>query len=150
VATKPALKLEPAYRSGLEKKVADQLEAQGVEFEFEKHKFKYDVPARVSTYTPDFLVGNIFLEAKGMFGRGPGRFSGGDPAKERAKLLLIKAQYPSMDLRIIFQRAAAPIYKGSKTTLGKWATDHNIPWADKGQIPEEWLNEMRESVSSQK
>ena len=141
--TKPALKLEPVYRSGLEKKIADQLEAQGVEFEFEKHKFTYDVPARTSKYTPDFKVGNIFLEAKGSFGRGPGKFSGGDPTRERQKLLLVKAQHPEMDLRIVFQRASTPIYKGSKTTYAKWATDNNIPYADKGVIPQSWLDETR-------
>lgn len=140
---KPALKLEPAFKSGLEKKIADQLEAEGLSFEHEKHKFKYDVPARVSTYTPDFKLGTIFIETKGGFGYGPGRFSGGDPAKERQKLILIKQQHPNLDLRIVFQRASTPIYKKSPTSYGKWATDNGFKWSDKGIIPPEWIKEMK-------
>ena len=141
---KPALKLEPSYRSGLEKNIAEQLEAEGVEFEYEKLKLEYDVPARKSKYTPDFKVGNIVIESKGAFGYGANRFSGGDPAKERQKLLLIKAQHPDIDLRIVFQRASTKIYKGSPTTYAKWATDNGFKWADKGQIPAAWINEMKQ------
>lgn len=144
MATKPALKLEPAYRSGLEKNIAAQLEAEGLSFEFEKHKFKYDVPARVSTYTPDFKVGSIIIESKGAFGYGPNKFSGGDPAKERQKLLLIKAQHPDIDLRIVFQRASTKIYPKSPTTYAKWATDNGFKFADKGVIPPEWIEEMKQ------
>jgi hypothetical protein len=141
--TKPALKLEPAYRSGLEKNIAAQLEAEGVTFEFDKHTFEYDVPARKAKYTPDFKVGSIVIESKGAFGYGPGRFSG-DPAKERQKLLLVKAQHPDIDLRIVFQRASTKIYKGSPTTYAKWATDNGFLWADKGSIPPEWIKEMKD------
>lgn len=150
--TKPALKLEPAFRSGLEKNIAAQLEEEGVTFEFEKHKFEYDVPARKAKYTPDFKVGSMFIESKGAFGRGPGRFSGGDPAKERQKLILIKQQHPNLDLRIVFQRASTRIYKGSPTTYAAWATANGFKFADKGQIPQEWLAEVRaqKSASSEK
>lgn len=143
MATKPALKLEPAYRSGLEKNIAAQLEAEGLSFEFEKHKFEYDVPARKSKYTPDFKIGGIFIEAKGGFGVGPGRFSGGDPVKERQKLLLVKAQHPEIDLRIIFQRASTKLYKGSPTTYAAWATANGFKYGDKGVVPQEWLEEAR-------
>jgi hypothetical protein len=143
MATKPALKLEPSYRSGLEKNIAAQLEAEGLSFDYEKLKLEYNVPARVAKYTPDFKVGTIVIESKGAFGYGPNRFSGGDPAKERQKLLLIKAQHPDVDLRIVFQRASTKIYKNSPTTYAKWAADNNIPWADKGVIPEAWIKEMK-------
>ena len=53
MASKPALKLEPAYRSGLEKNIAAQLEAEGLPFEFEKLKLTYLVPERTSKYTPE-------------------------------------------------------------------------------------------------
>jgi hypothetical protein len=141
--TKPALKLEASYRSGLEKNIAAQLEAEGLSFDYEKLKLEYNVPARVAKYTPDFKVGAIVIESKGAFGYGPNRFSGGDPAKERQKLLLIKAQHPNIDLRIVFQRASTKIYKNSPTTYAKWATDNGFLWADKGVIPPEWLKEMK-------
>jgi hypothetical protein len=141
--TKPALKLEASYRSGLEKNIAAQLEAEGLSFDYEQLKLEYNVPARVAKYTPDFKVGTIVIESKGAFGYGPNRFSGGDPAKERQKLLLIKAQHPNLDLRIVFQRASTKIYKGSPTTYAKWATDNGFLWADKGAIPPEWIKEMK-------
>lgn len=140
---KPALKLEASYRSGLEKNIAAQLEAEGLSFDYENLKLEYNVPARVSKYTPDFRVGTIVIESKGAFGHGPGRFSGGDPAKERQKLILIKQQHPDIDLRIVFQRASTKIYKGSPTTYAKWATDSGFLWADKGTIPPDWIKEMK-------
>jgi Phage endonuclease I. len=143
MASKPALKLEPSFRSGLEKNIADQLEAAGVPVNFEKIKIKYTVPASEHTYTPDFNEGTIIIEAKGAFGYGPRRFGGGDPTKERQKLILIKKQHPHLDLRIVFQRAATKIYKGSPTTYAKWATDNGFLWADKGTIPPEWIAEMK-------
>jgi hypothetical protein len=141
--TKPALKLEPTYRSGLEKNIAAQLDAEGLSYDYEQLKLEYNVPARVAKYTPDFKVGTIVIESKGAFGYGPNRFSGGDPAKERQKLLLIKAQHPDIDLRIVFQRASTKIYKGSPTTYAKWATDNGFLWADKGTIPAAWIAEMK-------
>jgi Phage endonuclease I len=144
--SRPALKLEPVFRSGGEKTLAAQLEAEGIPFDFEKLKLKYIVPEKEHTYTPDFGVGSIIIEFKGAFGYGPNRFSGGDPVKERQKLILIKQQYPHLDLRIIFQRANTKIYKGSPTTYAKWATDNGFKWADKSTIPPEWIKEMKQQL----
>jgi hypothetical protein len=143
VATKPALKLEPTFRSGLETNIAAQLSSEGVTFAYEKLKLTYDVPASKHTYTPDFQVGSIVIESKGAFGYGPNRFAGGDPAKERKKLLLIKAQHPDIDLRIVFQRASTKINKGSPTSYAMWAEKNGFKWADKGLIPPEWIKEMK-------
>lgn len=143
--TKPALKLEPAFRSGLEKTIADQLEDSGLPVDFEKLKLKYTVPEKEHTYTPDFHAGSIIIEAKGAFGYGPGRFNG-DPVKERQKLVLIKQQHPELDLRIVFQRANTKIRKGSPTSLGMWATANGFLWADKGTIPPEWIKEMKQQL----
>jgi Phage endonuclease I len=148
MATKPALKLEPTYRSGLEKNIAAQLEEEGVSFEYEKLKLEYDVPARKAKYTPDFKVGTIVIESKGAFGYGPNRFSGGDPVKERQKLILVKAQHPDIDLRIVFQRAATKIRKGSPTSYAMWAEANGFLWADKGTIPPEWIEEMKAQCPS--
>ena len=122
------------YRSGLEERIAGQLTQAGVSFEYEKTKIKYTVPARQATYTPDFMMGDILIEAKGYFRK---------PA-DRQKLALVKQQHPEKDIRLVFQRASNPIYSGSKTTYGQWADDHGFPWADGGKIPEEWIEEVTE------
>lgn len=145
-AVKPALKLEPSFRSQLERGIAEQLVAAGIPVNFEKMKIKYTAPSKEHTYTPDFTAGDIVIEAKGAFGYGAhsAKFGGGDPTRERQKLLLVKAQHPDLDLRIVFQRAATKIRKGSPTSYAMWADANGIPWADKGAIPPEWIKEMRE------
>ena len=41
---------------------------------------------------------------------------------------------------MLFMDASAKILKGSKITLGTWATKHKFKWAE-GLIPDEWVNE---------
>lgn len=147
---RPALKLEPIYRSGTttgkgEVGIAAQLTAAGLPFTFEELKLKYTVPEKEHTYTPDFQVGNIVIEHKGAFGYGPTRHSG-DPVKERQKLIHVKQQHPELDLRIIFERANGKIRKGSPTTFGMWATKNGFKWADKSTIPLEWIKEMQQQL----
>ena len=130
-APKPALHLEPTFRSRLEKRINDQLKAAGVEFEYEGEKLEYEVPARTAKYLPDFRLANgIYVEAKGWL-----------QAKDRQKMVLVKAAHPHLDIRLVFERAQNKIYAGSKTTYAKWADDHGFPWADKGVIPTSWLKE---------
>ena len=132
--------LEPAKRrSRLEDKVEDQLKAYGVPYEYEKHKLKYIVPERTATYLPDFKVGPIFIEVKGTFQR----HGASGSAEERKKLILVKEAHPHLDIRLVFANASQPIYKGSPTTLAKWAVDHGFPYADKGTIPSSWIKECQ-------
>lgn len=142
MATKPALKLEPAFRSGGEKIIADQLEAAGLPVNHEKLKLKYNIPAKDHTYNPDFHHGNIVIEFKGGFGYGPNK-QRGDPTKERQKLVFVRDQHPEIDLRIIFQRASTKIRKGSPTSYGMWATANGFLWADKSTIPPQWIEDMK-------
>ena len=125
------------YRSKLEERIAKQLQQAGVSFTYEDLKIKYEVPKRQAKYTPDFQFGNIIVEAKGRF----------RTTAERQKLLLVKEQYPHLDIRLVFQNANLPIYKGSKTTYAQWANDNGFRWADKGVIPEAWLHETTKSRS---
>jgi len=125
-----APRLQSGFRSGLEKRIADDLTQRGVPYEYEKHKITYEVPARTSTYTPDFKLPNgIIIEAKGRF-----------DTEDRQKHLLIKQQHPALDIRLVFSRAAAPIYKGSPTTHAAWAEKHGFKWAEK-LIPPAWAKE---------
>jgi hypothetical protein len=130
---RPALKLETGYRSRLEQRVADQLQSEGITFGYETLKVKFDIPARGAKYTPDFECGPIVLETKGYFRK----------TSDRQRLVLIKEQHPDLDLRLVFQDASKPIYKGSPTTYADWANDHGFQWADGGWVPAAWIKEMK-------
>lgn len=131
-------KLESGYRSKFEERLAKQLEDEGIVFDYEREKFAYVVPARRATYTPDFfLPHDIIIEGKGRF----------KTADERQKLILVKEAHPELDLRLLFQNAKLPIYKGSKTTYADWAEDHGFPWADK-RIPDEWIKDAKQKSRS--
>lgn len=132
-STSDPVLLRAKYRSKLEERLAKQLTDSGIEFSYETLKISYMVPARKAKYTPDFVVGDMIIEAKGRF----------RTAQDRQKLLLVKEQYPDLDLRLVFQNAKTPIYPGSPTPCSKWAEDNGFLWADNGKIPEEWLNKSR-------
>lgn len=153
MAKRPALKLETEYRSWLEEKVAAQLEGNGIAFGYENLKVKFLVPAREAKYTPDFVCGEltaemgrttkvpyIILEAKGYFRK----------TSDRQRLIQIKEAHPSLDIRLVFQDASKPIYKGSKTTYAKWAQDHGFMWADKGTVPLSWIKQMQQQQGKKK
>lgn len=139
-----ALSVAPAYRNTLEEDVSQQLAAAGVTFTFEAEKLPYEVPSRTAHYLQDFRVGRIVLEVKGRFG-GP-RARSSDDARERQKFVLLKEQYPELDIRFVFQRAATKIYKGSKTTYADWADAHGFAWCDKGRIPAEWIEDLKREM----
>lgn len=122
--------LKNGYRSGLEDKLADQLKAQGIPVLFESFKIEYVIPESWHKYTPDFRLPNqIIIEGKGIF-----------DAQDRAKHLFLKAQYPELDIRFVFSRSAAPITKGSKTTLADWCRKYGFKFSDK-LIPDAWFKE---------
>lgn len=126
--------LEARYRSKLEQRIADQLEREGIPFEYEARKIPYLVPARQAKYLPDFFCpSNILLEGKGWF----------KTAAERQKLIHIRNANSGIDVRLVFQDANKPIYKGSPTTYADWATSHEFLWADWGIVPDEWIEEMK-------
>ena len=61
-------KTSSKYRSGLEERVAKQLEDLGVDFEYETLKIKFTRPSQASTYTPDFILPNkIIIEYSEIF-----------------------------------------------------------------------------------
>ena len=81
------------FRSGLEVKVAKQLDSLGVDYDYEPFKIEFLRPAEYSKYTPDFLieVNGLLVEAKGRF-----------TSQERKKFKLIKKSHPDLDLRFVF------------------------------------------------
>ena len=119
--------IKHGYRSGLEETIAKDLKEAGVSFLYEDKKITYQVN-QVRTYTPDFILPNgIIIETKGRF-----------VLDDRMKHLMIREQYPHLDLRFIFSNSRNKIRKGSKTTYGDWCDKHGFQYADK-RIPDEWL-----------
>lgn len=116
------------YRSGLEDRVAGELDAAGIPYRYEQDVIRYMKPAKEARYTPDFVLTNgIVCETKGRY-----------LSADRQKHLLVKAQFPDIDIRIVFSRSATKISKQSKTTYAMWCEKHGFKYAD-GSIPEEWL-----------
>lgn len=119
-----------AYRSGLEEKVAQQLEKAGYNAAYEQFKISYTKPETKHTYLCDFVLPNgIIVETKGLF-----------DVEDRKKHLLLKEQYPELDIRFVFSRAATKLYKGAKSTYADWCEKYGFRYADK-LIPANWLKE---------
>lgn len=118
------------YRSGLEQRVSKQLAEAGVDAAYESLVIPYTKPESQHKYTPDFgLPNGIIVETKGLF-----------DADDRKKHLLVKAQYPHLDIRFVFSNSKAKLYKGSPTTYAAWCLKNGFTYADK-LIPTAWLAE---------
>lgn len=121
------IKVKAKLRSGLEDKIAAQLDAAGITYEYEHTKLPYSIP---HSYTPDFWLHNgIIIEGKGLF-----------TSEDRTKHLAVQKQHPHLDIRFVFSRSASPLYKGSKSTYASWCDKHGFKYADK-LIPIDWLSE---------
>ena len=117
------------FRSGFEERIASQLKRCGIDYTYESLVIEYK---RLSTYTPDFILPNgIIIETKGRW-----------VTEDRSKHLLIKEQYPDIDLRFVFQNANNKIRKGSQTTYAQWCEKNDIKWCEK-LVPDSWLKEKK-------
>ena len=116
------------YRSKFEVKVAADLGKRKIDFQYEKVSFDY-VP-KIRNYTPDFYLpeSKIYIETKGRL-----------TTNDRVKHLLIKDQYPDLDIRFVFVNANNKISRTSKTTYANWCDRHKFLWAE-SLVPMEWLN----------
>ena len=121
-------------RSIGEVRFAANLRERNIGYEYEPEKFKY-VPT-IRSYCPDFRIkkrkrngGYFYIEYKGNL-RG----------SDRTTLKLIKKQYPTLDLRLIFEKPLNKLNKKSKTTYAAWAEQYGFPWAEK-VLPPEWARE---------
>jgi hypothetical protein len=121
----------------MEERLAAELRLASVPFAFEEVVVPY--VRREATYRPDFhlLQNGILIESKGYF-----------LPEDRSKHLLIKEQHPDLDIRFVFQRARAPLRKGSRTTYSSWAEKHGFLWAEKS-IPPAWISEPPQAARVQ-
>jgi hypothetical protein len=117
------------FRSKFEKRVWENRGERKLDYEPQKPVISYNTPAR---YIPDFRLSNgIFIEAKGYF-----------DSRSRGKMLRVKKQNPSLDIRFLFQRANNRITKSTNSMMyWQWAEKHGFLWAEGEMIPEEWYNE---------
>tara|TARA_R100001369_G_scaffold60813_1_gene87605 strand:- start:724 stop:1098 length:375 start_codon:yes stop_codon:yes gene_type:complete len=117
------------YRSKYEDDVCGRLDDAKVLFDYETINLHYRVIEQ-RKYTPDVILPNgIIIELKGRF-----------TSSDRKKMLLVIAQHPDLDIRMVFMRPKNKLSKISRTTYAQWCDKNNIKWADK-YIPEEWIKE---------
>ena len=127
------------FRSGLEERVSEQLAFLNILDCYEIKKIPFIQPEKQRNYTPDFWLPNgIVVETKVVF-----------TVQDRQKHLLIKEQYPDLDLRFVFSNSKNKLRKGSKTTYGDWCHKHDFIFADQ-LIPEEWINEKKRGNNENK
>ncbi len=128
--------IRAGYKSGIEKDVADQIRRAGKEVQYEPFKIPYVIPESDHHYTPDYVLPNgIVIETKGRF-----------LLADRKKHILIKEQYPDLDIRFVFSRSNGRLRKGSKTTYAVWCQKNGFMYADT-LIPAEWLKEKKNLAS---
>lgn len=117
----------PAFKSGFEERVFQELKRLKVDAIYEPHKLPYTLE---KNYVPDVLLPNgIYVELKGEF-----------DADARAKMAAVKRQHPDKDIRLVFLRAKNKLRKGAKMTYAEWAEKNGYQWAE-GGIPIIWIEE---------
>jgi len=122
--------LKYGFRSGLEERVAGELKALGIPVRYEEVKIKFEQPAKLRSYTADFLLPNgIFIETKGRL-----------TSEDRQKHLWIKSQHPEIELRFVFSNPNSRISKGSNTTYAMWCEKNGFKYS-RGSIPLSWIRE---------
>ena len=144
-------------RSGFETSLIKTLKKSIKKVGYEISRIAYKVFLE-REYIPDFTLEKkdgslMYIEAKGRF-----------TVEDRKKMLLVKAQHPEKDIRLLFQNdnwltALTPTQKKkiknglqiSKLRYSGWAEKHNFKWAiskynksdDSWSFPEEWLKELK-------
>ena len=114
------------YRSKLEEQVGLDLDGKGLTYQYESEKFRYVLHKK---YTPDFQVGNVYIEVKGWW-----------PPAERTKFLAVMLSNPGLPIFVALQRPFATLNKKSNTTYAEWCQKHVIAWSPI-PIPKEFLNQ---------
>lgn len=114
-----------AFKSGFERSIDANLRSRGKKYSYETLELPYILHG---TYHPDFMIGSVVVEAKGLLDR-----------DSRRKMIAIRKQYPNLDIRFLFQEAAKKV-PGTKMTHGQWAERNGYPWAEGTEIPEDWFD----------
>jgi len=113
-----------------EVRFAADLTQKGIVWKYEPETWVYQYEPQ--KYTPDFWLPehNMYIEYKGKMTN-----------EIRRKLLAVRKCNPQYDLRLVFERIANKIRKGSPTTYDKWAEQKNFKWTEQ-LIEQAWLEEV--------
>lgn len=126
---------EKKRRSKLEMRFEQILIDNQAEYDYEVTVIPYTVPESKHKYTVDWtLLNGPLIETKGYLS---------DHA-ERTKYVLLKQQYPDLDLRFVFDNPNK-LCGGTKYTHAKWADKYQIPWCsirDEETI-KQWIEESK-------
>lgn len=120
---------ETGFRSKYEGQVSESLSSRAPDAKYEAVRIPYQV-IRNTFYVPDWILPKqaIVLEAKGWF----------RPA-DRTKMLLLKQQYPALDIRLVLQTPQKRLTSKSRTTYAAWCEQHGFPWCKGPELPPDWL-----------
>ena len=123
---------EKKRRSKLEIKFEEILKTNNAEYDYEVTKIPYSVPESQHVYTVDFTIKGLLIEVKGYL----------SDHQERNKYVLLKQQYPELDLRFVFDNVNK-LCGGTKYTHGTWAEKHNFPYCGIKDIEtiKSWIEE---------
>lgn len=127
------------YRSGFEHLIGADLSDRGIQFEYEAHTFKFLTRVRNGicskcdcktvyqrrTYTPDYKINNMHIEAKGIL-----------DSKTRSKMRDFKKANPEVDVRFLF--TGKEHYKQGRAAAA-WCQKFGFRYAFGPEVPEEWL-----------
>lgn len=124
---------EKKRRSKLELKFEEIIKDFQAEYDYEVTKISYTVPESNHIYTVDWtLINGLLVETKGYL----------SDHKERYKYVLLKQQYPEMDLRFVFDNPNK-LCGGTKMTHAKWAEKYGFPYCSIKDIEQikAWVEE---------
>lgn len=116
------------FKSQFEKDFALHLYNLGVEFTYESEKVPYVIE---HVYNPDFKIGDLIIETKGLF-----------TSDDRRKHLAVKAQNPELDIRFVFQRDNR-LSKVSRTKYSDWCLKHGFKYYIGDGVPEQWIKDAQ-------
>ena len=124
---------EKKRRSKLVLKFEDILLTNKAEYDYEVTKISYIVPESKHVYTVDWtLLNGLLIETKGYL----------SDHQERTKYVLLKQQYPNLDLRFVFDNPNK-LCGGTKYSHAKWADKWGFKWCSIKDVDviQSWINE---------
>jgi len=124
-------------RSRLEERFESILNDFGIIYEYEVTVIPYIVPESRHKYTVDWtLLNGLLIETKGYL----------SDHQERHKYVLLKQQYPDMDLRFVFDNPNK-LCGGTKMTHAKWAEKYGFPYCSIKDVEQikSWVKEKNGS-----
>lgn len=124
---------EKKRRSKLELRFEAIIQEFKADYEYEVTKIPYTVPESKHYYTVDWTFKNgLLVETKGYL----------SDYKERHKYVLLKEQYPDLDLRFVFDNPNK-LCGGTKMTHAAWAEKYGFPYCSIKDVEQikDWAEE---------